>query len=186
MQVINKQYHVDMPFDDYLKLPGFSYSGIKNYGQPPIQATNKMRIGTLVHNYLFEPKNYNYEKFEIVKPIAHQVEIILGNALNGMKSEIGVTADFVHEDMKLEYKGRIDLLRAGKIVIDLKVSEKPLYKTIPFFGYDKQLSGYALATESRVAMIIRVCPVTRKTELKTIPISSEWWEKQIVKFGKPV
>jgi len=185
MQVKNVQYHRNMPFDEYLKLPGYSYSGIKNAGLPLITLTNKMRIGTAVHNYLFEPEKYDYKDFRLIKELAYQVKLTLGDALIGLESEVGVTAEFYHEDFVMPYKGRVDLLRVDRVVIDLKVSEKPLSKTIPFFGYDRQLSGYSLATSARVQMILRICPVTAKTELKLIPISSEWWEKRVLKYGMP-
>lgn len=175
-----------MPFDDYLQMPGLSYSGIKAKGLQINQPTSKMQIGTMVHNYLFEPEKYEFKlsTHKIVTAIAQQVKLTLGDAMIGLESEVSVTADFLHDGFKMQYKGRVDLLRAGKMVIDLKVSEMWLNKSIPYFGYDRQLSGYSLATGAKLQMILRINPVTLKTEVKMIPISSDWWESQILKYGK--
>lgn len=177
-----------MPFDEYLKIDAISYSTIKakfNGGEVP-QSTQKMRIGTLVHQYLFEPENYNHNNHynKHVKIMAKEVKSILGAAFEGFECEVGVTADFIHDGFELNYKGRIDMVRIGKIVLDLKVSEVELKNSVPYFGYDRQLSGYSLATGAKMQMIIRINPKTSKIEFKTLPISEDWWNQQILRYGK--
>ena len=186
MQVNNLHVYRDMPFDEYLKLDAISYSTIKSKFFGADISTLKMRIGTLVHQYLFEPEKYdhNNQHNKIIKIMALEVKSILGAAFDGFECEIGITAAFLHEGFELNYKGRIDMVRLGKIVLDLKVSEVELKNSIPFFGYDKQLSGYSLATDAKMQMIIRINPKTNKIEFKSLPISDDWWNQQILRFGK--
>jgi len=187
MQVENLRIHPETPFDHYQQLPGWSYSAIKQYDKgEPFVTTSKMRLGTLVHQYLLEPSQYTHEHRRIVTRAARVVKETVGDLLPMLQAEVSVTADFLHEGFIMGYRGRPDMLRAGRVVLDLKVSEVPLTRTIPFFGYDRAVSGYCLSTGSRLGIIIRVCPRTFKTETKLINPSSEWWEKQVLRFGKPV
>lgn len=188
MQVNNVIIHRDMPFDDYLKLEGISYSTISAKwaaGANPAP-TQKMQIGTLVHNYLLEPSKYihNNPHHKQIVIMAREVKSILGAAFDGFECEVGVTADFFHEGFTMAYKGRIDMVKLGRIVLDLKVSEVPLNQSVPYFGYDRQLSGYSLATDARLQMIIKINPKTNKIEFKQLPISADWWQTQVLKYGK--
>lgn len=187
LHTTNTHYHQNMKFEEYLTLPGYSYSGLKAKSSPfPDQPTAKMWLGTKVHNYLLEPEKYNHEDREIVKPMALAVRNVLGPELLGlMEKELVVTCDMECGGFTMPYKGRLDMCRVGRIVIDLKVSTMPLHRSIPFFGYDKQLSGYAIATGSRVALIVKVDPRNCKPETKIISIQSEWWERQVLKYGQP-
>jgi hypothetical protein len=56
MQVTNVRALRDLPFEDYLAMPGQSFSGFKT---TKIVPTEKMNIGTLVHSALLTPKEYN-------------------------------------------------------------------------------------------------------------------------------
>lgn len=181
MQVSNIQFYKNN-FDAYSKIVGLSFSAIKGGG---FQPTAKMRLGTAVHNYLLEPSEYNHEHRDIVIPIANAIKAEIGGLLPFLDTELSVTADFEYAGMIMPYKGRVDMVRTGKIVLDLKVSEVPLNKSIAHFGYDYQVNGYMAATLCEHGMIIRVCPKTHKIEKKMIPKSSTWWEMQILRLGVP-
>lgn len=181
MQVSNIQFYKNN-FDAYSKIVGLSFSAIKGGGFLP---TAKMRLGTAVHNYLLEPSEYNHEHRDIVIPIANAIKAEIGGLLPFLDTELSVTADFEYAGMIMPYKGRVDMVRTGKIVIDLKVSEVPLNKSIAHFGYDYQVNGYMAATLCEHGMIIRVCPKTHKIEKKMIPKNHEWWESQILRLGVP-
>lgn len=186
MQVINTQIHRGLDFAQYQNLPGKSFSGIKaDYITVP-QPTAKMQLGTMLHNYLLEPSKYNAKNdaHKVIQAMATEVKSTLGAAFSTIEPELSVTADFQYEGFTMAYKGRIDMARIGKLVIDLKVSEVPLNKSISFFGYDKQVSGYSLAIGAQYQMILRICPKTLKTELKSIPITNDWWKTQVLKYGK--
>ena len=182
MQVSNIQYYRNN-FEAYNTMKGYSYSGItKGAGFTP---SAKMRLGTAVHEYLLEPENYNHENRDIVVPLANAVKAELGALLPFLDTELSVYAEFEYSGLIMPYKGRVDMVRTGKIVLDLKVSEIPLRNSIPYFGYDRQVNGYMAATMSNLGMIIRIDPKNARVEKKMIPKDHSWWEDQILRFGVP-
>ena len=185
MQVRNISYFKGIDFDSYQKKDGHSFSSLKS-GSFPLVPTEKMRIGTEVHNYLLEPENYKRERIDIIKPIARAAYDVIGSVLPFLDTELSVTADFEHNGFIMPYRGRVDMVRAGKVVIDLKVSEVPLSKSIPYFGYDKQITGYCLATLSNIGIIIRVDPKTRRTERIVIKQDINFWEQKVLELGIPI
>lgn len=182
MQVSNVRTWSDIDFDEYQKLKGLSYSGIKGGN---FVSTPKMQLGTSVHNYLLEPAKYNHENRAIVDPLVNALKAEIGDILPHMDKELSISADFSYDGLTMGYKGRIDMVVPGKIVIDLKVSEHPLANTIPYFGYDNQVNGYMAASRSNFGMIIRINPVTKKIEKKAIVKNTAFWELQIAKYGIP-
>jgi len=185
MQVTNIQMYKNIPFDSYQAKEGHSYSSIKNSDTEPFKQTYKMQLGTEVHNYLLEPATYKHERRELIEPIARAAYDVIGSVLPFLDTELSVTADFEHEGFTMPYRGRIDMVRCGKVVVDLKISEMPLSKSIPYFGYDKQLTGYCLATQCKIGIIIRVNPKTRHTERVVIKQDVEWWEQKVLELGIP-
>lgn len=185
MIISNLQIHPTILFDEYLALPGYSYSGIKNDGNT-ISPSKKMQLGTQVHNYLLTPREYNYDNHEIVKPCADAVRAKLGPLLKYLRPELAVQADFIHNGFRMPYKGRIDLCITERIVIDIKVSEMPLHKAVAYFGYNDQLSGYSLAIGAKVAIIISINPKTKVITTMNIPITSRFWEYHIQRLGEPI
>lgn len=188
IQVLNKKILKDIPFDEYLKLPGYSFSSIKGFSGPP---TAKMQLGTDVHNYLLTPEQYDHRNRELVLPIATALRKQLGVLVDKMLPESIVTADFVCNGFKLPYKGRLDLHIPGRLIIDIKVSDVPLSVSCPRFGYDDQQSGYAIGGECKIALLVRISPVSVKkkrpiVEIKNVPITTLWWENQIVQKGEPI
>lgn len=185
MQVKNIQMYKNIPFDSYQAKEGHSYSSIKNNDTEPFKQTYKMQLGTEVHNYLLEPATYKHERRELIEPIARAAYDVIGSVLPFLDTELSVTADFEHEGFTMPYRGRVDMVRSGKVVVDLKISEMPLSKSIPYFGYDKQLTGYCLATMCKVGIIIRVNPKTRHTERVVIKQDVEWWQQKVLELGIP-
>jgi len=194
MLVRNVRLHRDVPFDDYLKLPGWSYSGIKG---SKIEPTPKMLLGTAVHAYLLSPSEYNHDHF-LVPALAKELRLVLGPLLQFATPELAVTAEFVHEGMVMCYKGRIDLPvvmndeigNPLNLVIDLKVTEMDTRKGIDFFGYHHQVNGYSLAIGAKRMVIVSVNPAKLKRREKAtqvIPIQpdSRFWEQAVLKFGRP-
>jgi hypothetical protein len=182
MQIKNFKKHPGISFEEYRALPGLSYSGIKKGDFVP---TKKMMLGTAVHNYILEPDKYNGANREIVIPIARIILAQIGELVKHMETELSVTCNMEHEGLSMQYKGRIDMIRPGKLLIDLKISEIPLGRSIDHFGYGEQLTGYCLATNTPVGIIVRVCPKTLKTEKAMIRQNPAFWERQICKFGIP-
>lgn len=184
MRIFDVRIMEGVDFDEYLQIPGLSYSDIKNDGQR-IAPTNKMRFGTLVDTYVFEPAKYNYEQYELVRPIASRVVSDLGPLIKRGRRQLAVTCTMVHMGLYLYYRGRPDL-EAGGIVIDLKVSEMAILDAINKFGYNNQLNGYTIPLLSRGSLIYSIHPKTAKVQKQAIQNSVTWWEKQVLKYGKPI
>jgi hypothetical protein len=182
MQVTNQQYFKGYDFATYQQLPGHSYSSIKG---GTFAATPKMQLGTSVHNFLLEPEKYDHSNREIVYPIANVLMQHLGDVIKFMDTELSVTCDMTCEGFTMAYRGRIDMALIDKMVIDLKVSEIPLNRSVPFFGYANQLTGYCLATSCTHAMIVRVCPKTYKVEKTMIRLAVDWWHNKVLELGIP-
>lgn len=183
MQVINIKYYRNMPFEEYLKLPGISFSGIKGFQGEP---TEGMKLGTRVHSYLNEPEKYDWHQAEIVLPIAKILRGYLGDAYSVLEKEVAFTCDMLHNGMVLHYKGRADMLKVGRLVVDLKVLAGSLDAAIERFGYNNQVSGYCLGSRSPLAIILAFNKLKKKVEVKSIKPNAAFWEYQVVRLGEPV
>jgi len=186
MKVINQKLIQTCHFDDYIKLPGYSYSGIRSQGAVFEAPTAKMNLGTKVHKYLLEPREYEYDDIEIVKPLAQAIAAKVGVLMKYALTEVVITADFCHEGFVMPYKGRIDFLIPNRLIIDFKVSEMPIQKSVPYFGYDNQQSGYALGAKVPLALILSINPKTKFISIFNVQISPKWWEYQILQKGTPL
>jgi hypothetical protein len=176
MKVSNVKYYSDIDFAEYMAMPGVSYSSIKGFEGPPSAG---MSLGTKVHHYILEPEKYVWEDVAQVKMIAAALRQYLGDAIDYLRPEVAVTADFIHNGLVMPYKGKIDLLKAGRLVVDLKVLSGPLQPAIQRFGYDKQLSGYCLATSSPMGLIVSFNKPKKIVETAIIKPDAEWWEYQV-------
>lgn len=180
MTVSNVRYYEGLPFDQYLALPQYSYSGLKGGG--PFTATAKMSLGTEVHNYLLEPHKFPHTNPN-AKKLALKLKEMVGPLLPFMKPELTVTAEFEHEGFVMPYKGRIDLALPGKLVVDLKVTGEDLKKVMDHFGYPLQLTGYAKAIGAPRAFIASVNTKTEKPDVAAITFNEDYWHKKILQYG---
>lgn len=198
MIVTNLKYYRDISFDDYLKLPGYSYSFLKSGGKA-INETDKMRFGTEVHKYLLTPSELSTITPKVKQAAMAIKEVVPPTLFKNAIPELSITADFTHEGLTMPYKGRVDfpvfspfavVSSSGipglcRMVIDFKVSDLKAQKAIEFFRYDRQTSGYAIALSAPVAILISGNPKGGKPQVEKLPISSYWWEEQVIKYGKP-
>lgn len=197
MKVFNTQYYRDTDFDLYRQMPGISYSSLRET-EAPKTPTPAMALGTKVHQFLLEPHLYNYDDVAMVKPIALEIRNYLGEAFPAFEKELSFTATFTHNGMMMPYKGRADMIKIGKLIIDIKVSNMYLHRGVSHFGYERQLAGYCLATgtvgempNGLAAIIISYNKVTRRVERhlikrQTIAEQVAFWEYQVVKHGQPI
>lgn len=173
------------PFDEYLKMPGWSHSGLKNEGIS-FESTPAMQLGTHVHEYLLSPDEYRFNDISIIRPLAIEVKKKLGPLWEFLVPEQAVAADFIHEGLVMPYKGRIDLSIYGKLVLDLKVSTQSFESSMNYFRYDRPISGYCGAIDCDRGMMIKIHPKTKETKLYNIDLSFDWWEHQIIRKGEPL
>lgn len=186
VEVRNLKIYRNLQFEEYLKLPGESFSGIRSDGKDFKNETKKMRLGTLVHRYLLTPEEYDGEQIEIVRPLAIAVKQKISILIDFCEPEISFTCDFVFNGMSMPYRGRADLGIMERLILDLKVSEMPLKKAVDYFRYDYQQSGYAIAFGASLAIIISIHPKLKHISTYNVPISHLWWEHQILQRGNPL
>jgi hypothetical protein len=185
MKIFDIRIIEDIPFEDYLKLPGLSYSSVKNGGSR-IDPTDKMRFGSLVDAYLFEPHTYNGEQYNLVRPIAEAAIGKLGALIRHGRRQLAVLCTMVYNGLYIYYKGRVDLEACG-LIIDFKVSEMNVIQAINHFGYNHQLNGYAIPLGSKGGLIFSIHPKSpHPIQLQAIQNSVIWWQQQVLKYGKPV
>lgn len=181
MEVSNVIYHPAQDFAQYLKIPGTSFSSLKAFKGG---ATLGMQLGTRVHNYLNEPEQYDWIDSDVVLPIAGKIKEKLGAAYNHLQKELGVTCDLLHDGMMLNYKGRIDMVIPGRIVVDLKVLAGKLQDAVKYFKYDRQISGYCLASGCSIGLIVAYNKKEKKVETMLIKPCSIFWEQTIGERGE--
>lgn len=181
--VTNQRRFPRMEWDEYIKIPGKSFSGLRN--PDPIPFTPKMRLGKLVDQYLFTPAEYKGEMSDVVKPLAQAVKSFLGDALYGATPQLAVTCDMTYEGLTMPYRGLIDLPVGKNLIVDLKVSELNPVKAIEFFRYDWQLEGYRLAYGAKNCVLISINPKTKKISILPVKSNQDWWCHQVKLWGVP-
>lgn len=195
IKVVNKQRHVGMAFEEYLKLPGYSFSFLnrERFGEvPEIVETKAMQRGTLVDGILTQPDrvDINNPIYPEARMIAFEIKRRYGEVFKTLVPQVSYTADFVlqtaHGVYKLPVRGRLDYEIPSQLVLDLKVtSQKNLDATIKYMGYNDQLLGYALMNGSNVAYLMSYCVPTKSIGIRSIELNDySFWERKILKYGE--
>lgn len=182
MQVSNVKYYPNYNWDDYTKLPGLSFSFLKNDGAS-IEETPGMRLGKLVHTYLLKPKEYNWENAEMVIPIAKV--LMRYNLTTAMVPECGITADFEHEGLIMHWRGMPDLHRVGALVSDFKILAGDLSGYLKRLLYEEQLRGYGLPIRAPLGLIIGFNKKSQRVQTHVVKPDPRWWIYKIKQYGKP-
>ena len=194
MEIQNVQFHNDVPFDQYLKLPGYSNSFLKReyngYCEPFIGSA-KVDFGSLVDDLLTDPTNAdldNPEYFTAVK-VATEIKAFVGEAaFDSFETQVSFTGALTWKGISMPVKGRLDLFGMG-YVWDLKVTEageKDLDALIEFMGYKNQMFLYSKAMKVNKAILIFYSRKDKKVIFKplTIEDSNPFYEDKMLKFGK--
>ena len=185
MKVENVRYFHKLDFAEYLQMPGVSFSSLKAEANGPITESKGMRLGTRVHNYLLEPEKYDWQQADVVIPMALALRKQVGALLKIMDREVAVTADFVHNGIRMPYRGRFDLGIQTKLICDFKILAGTLEAATQRFEYDKAISGYCLATGTPAGLLIGYNKKSKDVEFKFIKPSANFWEYQVVRLGVP-
>lgn len=189
----NIQRYDNLPFEDYLKLPGMSHSYLKSeyFGEvDTIAETAKIRIGKMVDAFLTEPASVDYAdpNIEIAERIAAAIRVRFGHVLDRMQKQISYTADVSYMNHTAACKFRLDFLLPGILVLDLKVTHEPM-RSVPalvdFMGYRNQLWGYAKASQVDKGYLLVYSVPSKRLEIFNVPILStnDFWRDKILKFG---
>lgn len=197
IQYSNIKRYDGQDFDDYLEVPGWSFSTLKGerFGTPKVvDITYKIRIGKMVDAILTEDGRVDFgdEYYPIARSIAEKIKSKFGEFIARFEKQISFSADVTYNSHRLSTKGRLDYLLPGIAVIDLKVTHvkadqvRPLIK---FMQYDNQLWNYAqMAQVKRKYIMIHSVPsgTTEMVDMGVVTHYNEFWQAKIEKFGTPV
>lgn len=187
--------HDNIPFEDYLKLKGFSNSFLKyqrNGIVPPKEITDNMKVGSLVDNILTEPGKANMSDpfYPYCKKIAFNIKERFGDLINVFEKQVSFTAEISYENFIMPTTGRLDFGLPKIAVIDLKVTKSSIKQVpalIDFMGYKNQLWNYCKMYGVNNCYIMVHSIPDNKTELYPYDMSSdynEFWANGVMQFGK--
>ncbi len=191
----NIQRHDNLPFEEYLKLGGYSHSFLKRERMGMVEdlkMTDNIMIGKLVDAILTEPKNaeMSNELYPVAKLIAYEIQKTFGGLIVRFQKQVSFTADVTYRAFTMPTTGRLDYLLPGHAVIDLKVT-KSKHAAVPglvdYMGYKNQLWHYAkMAKVNKSYLMIHSIP-SKSTILYAYDCSldmNDFWAEKIITFGK--
>jgi len=188
IQFTNKKRYDNLPFDEYLKVGGYSYSFLKREyagSVPAFNSTSKVELGKLVDAILTQP-----DDIDIYSPqlkTAEKIATVLTDnfPVNQFEAQVSMTCDMEYIGLKMPFRGRLDWGLKDIAVIDLKVTaEKNLRQVINHMGYDNQLFGYCGAYGVKLGYILIYSSTSSQYDLIQMPLNGEqFWKEKILKFG---
>jgi hypothetical protein len=185
-------FHPNIPFQEYLKLKGYSHSFLKreiNGVEPEFNETYMTRLGKLVDAILTDPSTADYddELYPTARRIAIKIMDKFGDFIRKFQKQVSITADANYNGFVFPIKGRLDYLLAGHAVIDLKITKATNFKElIEWMGYLNQLWIYCKLAGVKKAYIMIHSITTCKTELIALDVTSEeneFYESAALKYG---
>lgn len=191
----NTQRLENIPFEQYLKLGGYSHSFLKsqkNGISEYFNVTDKVRLGSLVDALLTQD-----DRFDFSDPLAQQAIKIarsikdqFGGMISLFKTQISYTSQLSLGAFSLNVTGRLDWELPKQAVIDLKVtgakSDKEFKAYIDHMGYKNQLWNYAkMANVQRAYILAFSVPANKCLSIVSCPVGdrNEFWESKIMEFG---
>lgn len=180
----------NIPFEDYLKTPGYSYSFLKreiNGSIPEFKMSDKVELGSLVDAILTQPDKIDIysPQLKIAEKIADCLMVNFGSYIQHFESQVSMTCDMEYSGLKMPFRGRLDWGLKDIAVIDLKVTSSTNFRSvINHMGYDNQLFGYCGAYGVKLGYILIYSSATDKYDLIQMPLNGEeFWKEKILKFG---
>lgn len=189
----------DLPFSDYLLLPQYSHSYLKNERSGFVQAPTvsaKMQLGSLVDSIITNGDvDMAHALYTAARNIAHVLKSEFGYFFNKLNKQVSYTCIMQYNAGKavfeLPVKGRPDLEWPREFIIDLKVTNESRHKIdglISFMGYTNQQFGYAKMGNCKTAYLLIYSIPSKQVVLKRLAIgdTNEFWQEKIIKFGKAI
>jgi hypothetical protein len=198
----NTQRYNNLPFEEYLQLPGFSHSWLKNEFngvQKVFNSTDKVKIGKIVDLIISgDTPNISDPLYPIGKNIAYDLDKQYGSMIKLFDKQAAFTSDMCFNGFKMTGKFLLDFLFKNIAVIDLKVthekltSRKKLQELILHMGYHNQLFGYCGVTGVNDGYIMAYSVPLKQTIIESMKNlfpnwwhpSNIFWEDKIVQHGK--
>lgn len=187
---------VGIPFDEYQRLGGYSYSFLKrevNGVAPEFIGSDKVRLGSLVDAILTQDDRIDYDdpQLDRAMKIAIEIKDKFGDLIKLFVPQVSYTAVSEFSGFKMPVKGRLDWELPKHAVIDLKVTEaktdREFATLISHMGYDHQLFNYCGMSKVNKGYLMPYSTTAKKC-LSVVGIdfgpSDPFWEDKILKFGK--
>jgi hypothetical protein len=193
IEVTNITRYDNVPFEEYLKMPGYSHSFLKREKMgvaEDLTMTDNIRLGSLVDALLTGEDRVDIKSpiYPAAREIALKIREKFESFIHYMQKQVSYTADMSHQGFILPVKGRIDFLLPNIGVVDLKVTQsKDIRGLIGFMGYKNQLWGYCKMAKVNSAYIMIYSVPLKRTEIIKIDCSfneNSFWREKILAFGK--
>lgn len=189
----NIQRHENIPFEEYLKLDGYSHSFLKGNIQgmsKHFEVTDKVRVGHIVDAMLTEPAKVDMSSplYPQCKAIAAKIMTLFGDVIELASKQNSYTATMHLGDLSMPVTGRLDLLLEGFAVVDLKITnEKDIEPLIQFMGYENQLWHYAKMAGVNKAYLMFYSVPRKEVIVRAVDVTSdmnEFWFNKLIDFGR--
>lgn len=183
----------NMPFEDYLNLPGYSHSFLKrerNGVAESLTMTDNIMIGSLVDAILTDPAkaDMSHVLYGIARQISAEIKLKFGHIIKHFKKQVSYTGNICFGDFVMPVKGRLDFLLEGIAVVDLKITKsKDIDGLIEFMGYKNQMWHYCRFPGITKSYLIIYSIPLKQTFIKYIDCSNpfnQFWADKVVMFGK--
>lgn len=182
-----------LPFKDYLKLDGFSYSWLRreqNGITTELDMTEGIELGKLVDAIRTSPNEADiiHPLYPEAKMIAYELSKSFGKLTKHFECQTSFTANATFNGFVLPVRGRTDYFMKDVAVLDLKCTKsKNIRSVIEYMKYKEQIWLYAkLAQVSKGYLLVHSVPL-KKTELIKIDCRSDhndFFAEKIISFGK--
>lgn len=184
--------HENLPFEEYLKLGGYSHSFLKRQRggiAEELQMTDNIMLGKLVDAILTDTQaDINHHLYPHAKKIAYELQRSFGNMLNLFEKQVSYTADIQFGNFYMPTTMRLDYLLPKHAVIDLKITQsKNVKQLIDFMGYENQVWHYSKGAQVKDAYILIYSVPLKRSFVVPIDVSKDtnaFWEDMIISFGK--
>jgi len=182
----------NIPFEEYLKLEGYSHSFLKsnlNGSKQFFNVTDKVRIGSLVDNILTEPEkaDMSSEHYPAAKAIAYEIKKLFGDLIATAQKQLSYTAVLEMAGLSMLTTGRLDFLIPGFAVVDLKITnEKNVDNLIEYMGYHNQLWHYSRLAKVKKAFLLFYCVPLKTVIVRAVDVTNEengFWINKVIDFG---
>lgn len=191
----NIKRHLNIPFEDYLKLDGYSYSFLKrevNGVSPEFIGSDKVKLGSLVDAILTQDDRIEYDdpQFNRAMKIAVEIKDKFGSMINQFMPQVSYTAIASYNGFNLPVTGRLDWELHSHAVIDLKVTgaktDREFTALITHMGYNHQLFNYCRMANVKSGYLMPYSTTAKKC-LSIVKFeagdTNPFWEEKIIKFG---
>lgn len=187
----NIKKHVNLGWEDYASLPGYSHSFLKSEVcglRQRIEPTKGMQLGSMVDAILTAGRvDMADEQYPFARDIASKITGVFGDLIARFEKQVSYTAEMEYQGFKMPVQGRLDFLLPGVATIDLKVTKgKNIEPLINLFGYDNQLWNYAKMAQTPKGYLMVYSIPLKRTLIYARPVDSgvnEFWAEKILKFG---